>query len=948
MATPVIQRAFAAGELAPALNARADLQQYQQGLRTCRNFIVQKSGGVSNRPGFRFVNATKTTDANVRLVPYRSETDGESVLIEAGESYFRFYQNGALVRVTGVAAYSALTAYVPGDLVVDAGVNYYCLAASTAHAPPNVLYWYPLTTDIYEIPHPFTADGLFSFAQSGRVITFTHRDFAPQDLLYVSLTRWVLQAVETRPAADPPSGLALTPGGTGTRTYGYLVTAAAPDTFEESEASAALIRGSLAEPNVTAPNLLTWDPVIVGGRFCPQYYIYVDPFHNGAYGYLATVRDTRANPIDIYPEIAGATGWVGHKISAGAAVPTFAIVGRPGGTGLEVTIGPGTEVGAYFVSADKPLSPAVDLSQFPVTGGAGGTVASGDDDLMHVWMKVSSIAALPGVAMYLVSGPFTAGVLPGLGGPGVNDSYFLKPAATLFAAWTEYGFSPSLLKSNFSAAGPNPDWSDIRGIVLRFDVQSAVPVTFDISEWYLRQAEDTGTLICRDVGQAPDFALTPPNPRVLFDAVGDYPHVSAFHQQRRFFAQTRNAPDGVWASRIGVPSNFGISTPIQADDAIDFKVAGDGHQAVRHLVGVKDLILLTAAGEIRVTAGPGGGTLAPNALQTDQETYVGAAEVPPAVIGNSIVYLQARGAVVYDLRFDQAVEGLAGRDLTVLSGHLVKGHTIQSMAYQQTPDSIVWLCREDGVLLGLTYVREHQVVGWHRHDTGASGKFEQVAVVPEVGEDVVYAVVSRTIGGSTVRYIERLEHAPLATFPAAFNAEVFYVDAGLTYDGTPVSVVSGLDHLNGQVVAVVADGAVIYNGDPADTVKAALYTVAGGAITLPAAASRIHVGLRIANADVELLDLDLAGTDLRGRRKNLKSVKLLIEGSARGFSAGPDASYLLPMQVAPFDPTDAQFTGTVEMDLYSEFSDTGRLLIRQTEPMPLTILGVVPNVEVGG
>src|SRR5688572_30743535 len=149
----VIQRSFAGGELAPIHHARADLAKYLQGGRTVENFLVRKEGGLANRAGFRYVDNTNDDDPII-LRRYEHETPGESILVEMGEGYFRFFKNGAAVEVTGVAAWSAVTNYVPGDIVVDGGVNYYCILASLNNDPPNATYWYPMPSDgRLEIPH---------------------------------------------------------------------------------------------------------------------------------------------------------------------------------------------------------------------------------------------------------------------------------------------------------------------------------------------------------------------------------------------------------------------------------------------------------------------------------------------------------------------------------------------------------------------------------------------------------------------------------------------------------------------------------------------------------------------------------------------------------------------------------------------------------------------------
>lgn len=742
MGTSLFQRAFVAGELAPALTARADIPKYLQGLRTCRNFVVMRHGGVTNRAGFRFVNGTKTDTPGTFLLRYVSEVPTESVLIEAGPNYLRFYRGGALVTVSGLAAWSGAVAYGIGDLVVSGGVNYYARVAHTNHVPPNATYWYPMPANVLEVPTPFN-DG-FDWSQSGTTLTLTSLLVKPWELICVAPTRWVIRPVATAPSVLAPTGLMVTGGAAGTLSYQYLVTAASPE-YEESVAGAITQVTNILAPTPAAPNLLTWTPVVGA----PEYYIYLDPFGNGTFGYIG--------------------------------------------------------------------------------------VATG--------------------------------------------------------------------QANF---------------------------------------QDTGLL--------PDFAVTPPQPRILFATAGNYPASSATYQQRRFFARTMLEPDSVWGSRTGFPSNFNISSPLQPDDALTFRLAANEHNPVRWLVGLKTLVVLTDGGEWVVSGGAAG--LSPASLDADQNGYVGVADVRPVVIGNAILYVQARGSIVRDLQYDIQVEGLAGRDLTIYAAHLFDGFTIAQLDYALTPHSIAWGVRSDGTLLGLTYVREvgtsylkeQEVLAWHRHDTGAHGRFEAVCVVPEPGEDVVYVIVRRTIGGVFKRYIEKLERRIIQNYAA----DVFFVDAGLSYSGAPASHIAGLDHLEGEVIAVVGDGTVVFNGDPADA-RAAAFTVHGGAVALPAAYSIIHAGLPIRFAEIETLDIDVNGVAVRDKKKRIGSLQLLVDVSARTLVAGPSAAQLTALQLEPWETNpSAPFSGLVELNVESQYDAYGRTFIRQVDPLPLTVLGVLPNTELGG
>lgn len=437
----------------------------------------------------------------------------------------------------------------------------------------------------------------------------------------------------------------------------------------------------------------------------------------------------------------------------------------------------------------------------------------------------------------------------------------------------------------------------------------------------------TGQTNFNDPGIIPDFSVTPPLPRPLFDAEGLYPHVSATYQQRRVFAQTEEIPDAVYCSRVGYPSNFGISSPLQDDDAVTFRIAGNNNHPVRSMVALKHGLCLFTEGGEWTARGPEGRSIIPNGVQTEQETYVGAGTIQPVVVGNGVIYGQARGSKVAELRFDQQVEGLGGRDLTVFAGHLFDGYTIRDMAHVQSPDPIVWVTRSDGALLGMTYIPELDVWGWHLHET--DGSFERLAVMPGDGVDDLFVIVSRTIGGSTVRYIEKLEKRTIIDF----NSDAFFVDSGLSYSGAAVSNVSGLDHLEGEEVAVVGDGAYL-----------GLFTVAGGAVSFGTACEDVHAGLPFVT-DLETLSLDVGGSGMRAKRQRVAALDVVLDHSSRAFFAGRNFDTLKEYAAPSYAGTARSHTGKVELTLTSAFDDEGRVCIRQTVPLPITVLAIIPHVE---
>ena len=275
---------------------------------------------------------------------------------------------------------------------------------------------------------------------------------------------------------------------------------------------------------------------------------------------------------------------------------------------------------------------------------------------------------------------------------------------------------------------------------------------------------------------------------------------------------------------------------------------------------------------------------------------------------------------------------MGSRDLTVLAGHLFEGESIVSLAYAHEPDGVIWAVRGDGTLLGCTYLADEDTFGWHRHDT-TNGLFEQVCVIPEGTEDRVYVVVAREVDSQTVRYVERL--APRHVDDVA---EAVFVDSAITYEGASATAMSGLDHLEGETVyawTTTAAGQAIQGP----------FTVTSGAITLTTAATVAHIGLAI-TADLELLDLDVQGTDVRARRKVVQGVQLLLEQSGRGFFVGPDTDNLLAHRAESWD-TSTLADGLEEINITGAHGSTGRVFIRHTNPSPLAINAVIPVFDLG-
>ncbi|MDE3244445.1 MAG: hypothetical protein KGN80_00045 [Acidobacteriota bacterium] len=252
-----------------------------------------------------------------------------------------------------------------------------------------------------------------------------------------------------------------------------------------------------------------------------------------------------------------------------------------------------------------------------------------------------------------------------------------------------------------------------------------------------------------------------------------WPSVVTYHQGRRTFAATPLQPHTIWGSRVDSYDDFSTSVPVQDDDAITWTLASSQVDGVRGLLSMDKLMLLTAGAN---WAAGSGDPLTPGNIPVRIQGFRGSSHVQPMGVGNSVVYIQDKNQIIRDLAYDFASDRYDGDDLTVFAAHLTENRTIVEWAYQQHPFGIIWSVRDDGALLGLTYMREEKVVGWHWHDT--NGCFESVCCVSEGQEDAVYVIVYRKINNVVKRYIERFNTRLITNIEDAF-----FVDCGLTYDG---------------------------------------------------------------------------------------------------------------------------------------------------------------------
>ena len=451
-----------------------------------------------------------------------------------------------------------------------------------------------------------------------------------------------------------------------------------------------------------------------------------------------------------------------------------------------------------------------------------------------------------------------------------------------------------------------------------------------------RVAHPTLSLVDDNIG--PDLSRTPPIANNPFNAADRYPGAVSYFEQRKVFAGSNLLPLNFWMTRSGTEADLSYSLPYRDDDGISFRMASREASRILHVVPLSDLILLTGSMEARVTS-INTDAITPESVSIKPQSYVGANNVQPIIVNNNVLFASARGGHLRELAYNWQANGYITGDLCLRCPHLFDNKQILDMAFAKAPHQKVLTVSSDGRMICLTYVPEQQIGGFTWFDSytvAGQSVFESVAAVPEGEEDAVYTVVRRDINGATVRYIERFASRKFTT-----QADQFFVDCGLTYSGAPTTTISGLHHLEGEVVNVLADGA-----------EHPKRTVSSGSITLDRAYSKVQVGLPI-TADMELLQLPVEGEGAfaQGLRRNMIRADVRVYQSL-GFRVGPrfDDNMVQPKfrTNEPYGVAPALKDEEYDILVQHRWDSDGQVCIRQTAPLAMTICGVTREVNIGG
>lgn len=921
------QCTFSGGEVTPALWGRTDIQKYKSALRTARNVQGMPQGGVRNRPGTQYIATAADSTHAVRIIPFVASVS-QAYVIELGHEYARFYTQDSQVNISqaDVAAWVTATNYQVGNYVLQNSIIYYCLVDHTSGVFATDLAngdWQALS--IYQIPTPYQGTDLFNIkiTQSADVLYLAHPSYAPRTLTFNAGANWVLSlyVFNNGPFMVQNTDKAKT------------LTPSASDNNSVQKTIAQVISVSISANNdgvrlrtSTAHGMTTGDLTTVSGltgTLALQL--------NGNTYVVSVVDDDQVDLMyqnTLTPVIYSGNSFGSYipaagTMSAPAASPPTLTANFPlfeaGHAGalfeLVATIPAYTKQTAGLTTNNFSLTPIQAGDTWSIiTGGnwSGRIFVQVSTDLGTTWITVQSLQS-SGTDNFETSGE-----------TGVSQCLLRVIGDTTVA------FSGNL---SIDLTAASFDW---RGVVKIVSVTSS-----SIAVMNIVTPEGLGN-------DDATFQWSEGS----WSTLRGWPTAVTFYQDRLTWGGTETEPQTGWCTKTASYNDFGISAPIEATDGFSFVLPGRQLNAIQSLVVMPQfLVALTNDSEWSISPA-NGGVFSSTSIDIQFSGHRGSSAIDPVLVGNELILIQQMGTVVRNLIFQLSVNNFFGDNISIASQHLFTGYNIVEMTYQQEPDSIVWMVRDDGTLISLTYIRDQEMSAFTHHDTNG-GLFESVTCIPNstLGINELWLVINR----NGTRFIEVLKPRDQGTAPE----DQWFVDSGLEYDGAPATVISGLDHLNGYQVAILADGFVVANpNDP----QLPVVTVVGGQITLSIAASKVVVGIPIV-WDVALLDIETQSQvgSLQGKRVLIPRAKIRIWNSRGGYISTTDpvsstgiVGYDAIPDILLRDPsTDMDtplplVTGIADAPIDSGYDYSAHVCLRGIDPVPFSLLDVICVLMPGG
>ena len=849
-------RSWSGGIISPELFGRLDDARYQQGADTIENMVCRMGGSLQRRPGFEHVRETKDSSKASRLIPFVYST-GQAVAVEMGEEYFRFHADGAtLLYIEGIPVASVdttlerITFSRPHGLVADEQIRFLPGPGGTVPTGATANYFTRLV-DAYTIELSLTSGGpAVNISSTGTLPVYCYR-LADQPPTYISSRAFssVTTATDT-----------ITTSGAHNLTTGdpieFTLSGGVLPTYLDGPTTYSLVAGTIyyavvtgastfkvatTKANALASTVLDLNGAGSGAPIVHYYYTPGQTVtHSTPDGYFrciqagpklnvpGTVAYWEQMPSDGTLETASPyteDELFGVHYTQSADIKTLVHQEHPPAELRRLSATEWTYQTIVFIpTLLAPQSPAtaatpglthevtsIDTGPSPAEIAFGSTHGLAVNDPVY---KSGDVGDIPDGYYRVRSVPTDLKItLKTNDGGGWVDSTVTTPVGGKI----RYGSASSDLSNSYKVTAVD----DVGTESLASDAVSAfnnllTEGSYNTVTW-LPVDGATGYNVYKSrngfygfIGRTPnnffidnnidpDLGVTLPE---FDDSLGgtDYPGAVAYFEGRRVFGGTPEHPQTVWMTSTGNPSSLTYGIPVQDDDRIRFDIESQDASTVRHLIPSQFLLALTDSTEYRI-GGVNNDAITPDNISVRPQSYVGGSNVQPVLVDRTVVFVGQIGNHIYEMGWT-ANEGYQPADLCLRAPHLFDGETVVDMTFQKSPVPIVWAVTSAGRLLGLTYAPGEQVGGWHAHST-QGGFFESVCSIPEGNEHRLYAIVRRTIDGSTVRNVERMA----SLYQPATLAESRHMDGGgqfygMDESGKTLTVTPASSWANGSTVTL--------------------------------------------------------------------------------------------------------------------------------------------------
>jgi hypothetical protein len=411
-----------------------------------------------------------------------------------------------------------------------------------------------------------------------------------------------------------------------------------------------------------------------------------------------------------------------------------------------------------------------------------------------------------------------------------------------------------------------------------------------------------------------------------------FPRAIALHDMRLWFGGTRDQPTTFWATALDRFETFRIGA--NPDMGKEFRVLSDEPSSIQWMVSHEGLIIGTTSAEWLF-----GERLGEDLPKLRKNTSHGSAPIQARAVNDAVVFIQKSRRSLRELSSDGAK--LKSVDLTLLAEHFGDAEFVQ-MAIQRQPETIVWVVTTRGDLLGMVYERSQNVNGWFRYVT--DGKIESVALVEtEYGEDELWVSVVRDGYGATntKRYIERLQPEVTRKLKVGGQDAIIFSDSAKIYQGPGTLTMTGLEHLNGKKVLILADGA------PAPS-----QIFYDGKITLQYPAQTIVVGRAYeARLEPTYLETSDPGSITKAFKKRITKSYVEFWKTLNCDISGNGGTTWDPIEfrnVADrMDQAPPLWSGIKELSVPSGSERQASITLRSVQPLPMNILSLTMRFVMG-